>query len=248
MTRFGILLPRYEAGPEDVLEAARAAEEAGLHSVWTSDHLWDRPGTSVRPALEGWITLAAVAASTRRVAVGCLVLRVSQRRPGVLVAMVATAARIAPGRLRIGLGVGDGQARAEQRSYGIPFPSRPERLECLRATLHELRREVPEVPLWVGGSGFDILEVARDADGWSFWGPVSDFGAYRSRLAAGLEERMPETSWAGPFPGEEGVHELQEAGADEIVIAVGRGNYRERIEQLIEVGHRAGGRIPLGGI
>jgi alkanesulfonate monooxygenase SsuD/methylene tetrahydromethanopterin reductase-like flavin-dependent oxidoreductase (luciferase family) len=232
MIKFGVVLPQHDCGPDELFGAARLAEEQGLASVWLSDHVWGHPGGPTRPVLEGWTALAAVAASTDRVQVGSLVGRVSLRLPRVLAAMVETVARIAPGRFVAGLGIGDATNRDEHIAYGIPFPPKAGRLELLERTVEVLREIVPEVPIWIGGVSREVMAMAAKQEGWNFWGPAGEFASHCRRLKEIAQGRMPERSWAGSFPGDEGLRELEEAGADHVLVAVGAKNYRERIEQL----------------
>ncbi|MGH9266919.1 MAG: LLM class flavin-dependent oxidoreductase [Acidimicrobiales bacterium] len=235
MSRFGIVLPLKEASPGELIEAAAIAEEAGLDSVWVSDHLSTGRGGTGNPVPEAWTSLAAVAAATRRATVGSLVTRVSMRRPRVLAAMAQTVARIARGRLVVGLGIGDELGRAEEAAHGFALPTRRERLGLLEETIRLLRQHSPDVPVWVGGRSPALLRAAARVDGWSFWGPAEDFPKHRSRLESLAAGRMPESSWAGPFPGAEALRELGRVGADHLIVAVGAKNYRERIDQLLRV-------------
>lgn len=232
MSKFGVILPQHESGPEELLGAALLAEESGLDSVWVSDHVWGHPGGPTRPMLEGWMSLGAVAAATSRIKVGTLVTRVSLRLPRVLAAMVETAERIAPGRLVIALGIGDATNRDEQIAYGIPWPDKAGRLALLDQTLALLRGLAPSVPLWLGGASEEVLERAVDADGWNFWGPAGDFGRHLGRLERLAAEGMPETSWAGSLPKGKALDSLTDQAPDHILIAVGAANFEERIPQV----------------
>ena len=73
--RIGVTLPTFTAEARAALLSAAVAEGGGLDGVFAFDHLWPigRPG---RPALWCFGVLAAVAASTRRIALGPLVARV----------------------------------------------------------------------------------------------------------------------------------------------------------------------------
>ncbi|WP_338887931.1 LLM class flavin-dependent oxidoreductase [Rhodococcus sovatensis] len=96
MTRFGVVL-RPELPPESVVEAARAADSAGVDEVW----LWEDCFFS-----GGIATAATVLASTDRVNVGIGVLPTPLRNVAATAMEVATLARLHPGRLRVGLGHG----------------------------------------------------------------------------------------------------------------------------------------------
>lgn len=235
MTRFGVILPQHEAGPAELLGAAKMTEEAGLHSVWVSDHLWGHPGGPARPMLEAWTSLAAVAASTSKVKVGTLVTRVSLRRPRVLAGMAETVERIAPGRLVVALGIGDATNRDEQIAYGISWPDKAGRLALMDETIVFLRELVPSVPVWVGGVSDDLLGRAARVEGWNFWGPAPEFAGHRARLEAAAGGKMPETSWAGSLPKREELKLLQSAGVDHILVAVGAKNFSERIPQVADL-------------
>ena len=72
------------------------AEAVGLHSVWVCDHLLSGPPEE--GIHEGWTILAALAASTRRVELGQLVMCTSFRHPALLAKMATTANARARGR------------------------------------------------------------------------------------------------------------------------------------------------------
>ena len=86
--------------------AALAVEEAGFDGVWTWDHLRDPRGGLRAGVPEAMTVLAALAEVTRRIALGPLVLNVSNRHPGLLAQMAATLQQISSGRLLLGLGAG----------------------------------------------------------------------------------------------------------------------------------------------
>jgi F420-dependent oxidoreductase-like protein len=101
--------------------------ETSFHSVWTIDHFVP-PGAGQDPngpCLEGWTALAAAAAATERIRIGCLVTGVTFRHPAVLAKMAATVDHISNGRLEFGLGAA--WHEGEHRVYGIPFPAVGER-------------------------------------------------------------------------------------------------------------------------
>src|SRR2546426_10823127 len=125
-TQFGVLIPtreaimsgRPETGP--LLTMAARAEAAGCASVWTGDSL------TARPRQEPLTLLAAVAARTRRVAVGTAVLLPALRNPVVLAHVVGTLDRVAEGRVILGVGIAaDTPAiRKEFAAVGVPWERR----------------------------------------------------------------------------------------------------------------------------
>ena len=192
--RFGI-----HAGPQDCTLADlrrlwRVADDEGFHwcSVW--DHVYSVSDLAdpAKPAFEGVATMAALAAETRRVRVGCLVFCVCYRPLGVLAKAAVTIDHVSGGRCELGIGAGWNEI--ESRAFGIPFPSIRDRLDLLEESAAVLRRLFDgervtfegrqvhltdalceprpvqtKLRLWIGGQGERRLLriVARHADGWN---------------------------------------------------------------------------------
>ncbi len=116
--------------PVRVITAAGRAEAAGFDGVYVGDHV-----LHPRPLLESVVTLSAVASSTERLSIGPCVMLVALRQPLVLAKQLATLANFAPGRLRLGIGVG-GEYPAEFAAAGVPLSGRGRRTE---AALRQLR-------------------------------------------------------------------------------------------------------------
>lgn len=228
--RFGVLLPQHHSSKDELFQAARLAEESGLDSIWLADHVFGRPDPD-RPILEGWMALSAVAAITERVTVGPLVARVTLRLPRVLAAMVETLEKIAPSRLVAALGVGDSSVAGEQASYGIPFPSKAERLKLLDETIRWIREVSPQTPIWIGGTAAELLDRANEIDGFNFWVEPEEFGGLAGRLKG---RNNLELSWSGNMPDRDQIDLVVNAGAGHIIVPVGIKNYRERIAFLAD--------------
>jgi alkanesulfonate monooxygenase SsuD/methylene tetrahydromethanopterin reductase-like flavin-dependent oxidoreductase (luciferase family) len=194
MLRFGI-----HAGPQDctldeLRRLWRIADERGFHwcSVW--DHLFSVSDLQnpAKPAFEGVATMAALAAETRRVRVGCLVFCVCYRPLGMLAKAAVTIDHISGGRCELGIGAGWNEAEA--RAFGIPFPAIGARLDLVEESAIVLRRLFdgervtfagrqlqlvdalcdprpvqPRLRLWIAGQGEKrmLRIVARHADGWN---------------------------------------------------------------------------------
>jgi alkanesulfonate monooxygenase SsuD/methylene tetrahydromethanopterin reductase-like flavin-dependent oxidoreductase (luciferase family) len=147
-----LLLVPMAARAIELRDAAVAAEDAGFDGVWTWDHLRDTGGSAIGVP-EAWTALTAIAAATRRVAIGPLVLNVVNRHPGLLANMAATLQELSGGRLLLGIGAGGGRDlpyAAEQQMIGLPVDSDPIRRGRLAEACQVLRR------LWSGdASDFD---------------------------------------------------------------------------------------------
>ncbi|MEA2829171.1 MAG: hypothetical protein QOG43_3610 [Actinomycetota bacterium] len=191
--RLGITLPQFRADPQPVLDAARAAEGAGLDGVFVFDHLWPL-GQPHRPALHSYELLAAVATETKSVTVGTLVARVGLIPDAMLLHALHTLHLIAGDRLVAGLGTGDGANRDENLAYGVGFPSMTERR--IRLVACSMALVGAGVVTWVGGRSATAREmaIAGRARGWNGWGlDVVSFAADAAELAGtGVEP-----TWAG---------------------------------------------------
>jgi F420-dependent oxidoreductase-like protein len=141
--------PQQGLSYDEVLAAARAAEEAGLEAFFRSDHFASFPGPEGLPTTEAWSTLAGIARETRTIRIGSLVSPVTFRIPGVLAKQVATVDEMSSGRVELGMGAGWNDE--EHAQLGIPFPDlgeRYDRFEEAVAIVHGLWTE-PD------GWGFD---------------------------------------------------------------------------------------------
>lgn len=146
----GVSLPT--VGPigerEFLLATARAAENAGLHSVWATDHVilpkhrtseypYKRSTTEVLFS-EGvaWLdpvaVMGVVAGATERVTIGTSVLVLPYRSPIVLANELSTLDRLSGGRIILGVGVG--WMAEEFDALGVPASERGARTdEYIRA-------------------------------------------------------------------------------------------------------------------
>jgi len=197
-----------DAGPDEIVAVARAADRLGFAWVTCSDHVavpasyaasmgatWYEPAT----------TLAFVAAATERVRLLSHVLVLPYRHPLVAAKLFATLDRLSGGRAIIG--TGSGHLKPEFRALGLDHAARAamsdEYLEALAVALENdvssfsgrfvswrdmmvAPRPVqqPRPPLWVGGNTVAMAQRAgRLGDGWVPWQiAVEDF-TERARLA-----------------------------------------------------------------
>jgi len=206
---------------EALRDVWRIADEAGFDHVWDFDHLASigANGTD-RPVYEGWTLLAAIAASTHRVRLGCLVTGNTYRHPALLAKMAVTVDHLSGGRLEFGIGAA--WAESEHRMYGIE--GLDHRVGRLRESLDVIASlwtrerttfegryyhfkdaianpkpiQKPHPPIWIGAGGDQMLQVvARYADVWN----VS--GASTPGAAAELSQKLDEAcTKAGRDPGQ----------------------------------------------
>jgi F420-dependent oxidoreductase-like protein len=201
-------------GWPELREAALAVEAAGFDSLWLDDHLLSDEGDWHDPKLEGWTSLAAVAASTRRLRLGLLVAANTFRNPGFTAKLATTLDHLSGGRAV--LGIGGGWFEREHDAFGIPFGGGfGERLDRLDEAVMLIRRLLdgerfshegrfytfhdavceprpiqPRLPILIGGSGprKTLRTTARYADIWNGYGDAETIG----RTSATLRERCDE--------------------------------------------------------
>ena len=177
-----------------MLDVWKATDEVEVFdSCWNFDHFYPLVGDQAGPCMEAWVTLTALASSTKRVRVGCMVNGAPYRHPALLANMAATLDIVSNGRLNLGLGAGWMEPECE--AYGIellPIGKRMDRLEeyvqVVRSLLYnettdfageyyqvkEARCEPKVVqpdglPIVVGGGGErrTLRIVAQYADHWN---------------------------------------------------------------------------------
>ncbi|MDQ4073770.1 MAG: LLM class flavin-dependent oxidoreductase [Thermoproteota archaeon] len=113
---------------------AHLADLLSFDSIYTYDHLVphyrDNTGKNIFECL---IMLSALAATTRRVKIGQIVLCNSYRNPSLLAKMLSTLDIISNGRLE--LGIGAGWYEQEYTAYGYHYPPNVERIKQLDESL-----------------------------------------------------------------------------------------------------------------
>jgi F420-dependent oxidoreductase-like protein len=121
--------------PRQLGEIARAADEAGVDTIWLPDHLIqvDPRSTPEADMLEAYATLGFLAGQTERVRLGTLVTGVTYRPPALLVKTVTTLDVLSGGRVwfRVGAGYHEGEAAG----LDLPLPPVAERFARLEETL-----------------------------------------------------------------------------------------------------------------
>jgi F420-dependent oxidoreductase-like protein len=189
--RIGIKSSGQDTTIEDLQMVWRIADEAGFDHVWVFDHLASiGAGGPDRPVFEGWSLLAAIAAATRHVRLGCLVTANTYRNPALLAKIAVTVDHLSKGRLEFGIGAA--WAQVEHQMYGIQGLDHrvgrlSESLQILRSLWTQPRTtfegryyamrdaicnpkpiQQPYPPIWIGAGGERTLMLtARHADVWN---------------------------------------------------------------------------------
>ncbi|MDN4160399.1 TIGR03557 family F420-dependent LLM class oxidoreductase [Nocardioides abyssi] len=138
--RFGYFLSCEEYTPQQLVEQAVAAEEAGFEALWISDHFhpWnDEQGESAFV----WSVIGAlsqVCSLPVTTAVTCPTVRT---HPAVVAQAAATASVMLDGRFTLGVGTGEA---LNEHILGGPWPSLDVRLEMLEEAVEVMRE------LWTG--------------------------------------------------------------------------------------------------
>ncbi|MFJ4558516.1 TIGR03619 family F420-dependent LLM class oxidoreductase [Streptomyces massasporeus] len=210
-----------EAGPDDLLEIARAADRSGFDYLASCDHV-AIPRRLAAAMSTVWYdpvaTLAFLAAATERIRLLSHVAIVGLRHPLLTAKQYATLDHLSGGRLI--LGVGAGHVQEEFEALGVDFRQRgpvlDECLDALRAALGP--DEFPEhhgklyafeglgqrprpaqdrVPVWVGGSSPPaVRRAALTGDGWL---PQGDPRDRLPAQIARIRELRDRAGVQGPF-------------------------------------------------
>lgn len=184
------------AKPSVVAEVAGAAEVAGWDGLFIWDHLAWAGGI---PSGDPWISLAAAATATTRIALGLDVSPLPRRRPQIVATAVAAIDQLSNGRIIFGAGLGgsdaeyttfgedpDAKVRAgkldeslgilDQLWRGHRVDHRGINYTVAGATLSPLPRQRPRPPIWIGGAAAPALRRAARWDGYSVGAIVDEHG------------------------------------------------------------------------
>jgi alkanesulfonate monooxygenase SsuD/methylene tetrahydromethanopterin reductase-like flavin-dependent oxidoreductase (luciferase family) len=200
----GIRVPHglFGLGPDAVASFAADVEASGLDRIWTGDHVSFKGGRGY----DGLLTVTALAAVTRRVALQTAVYLLALRHPVPVARQVAAVAELAPGRFAFGIGVG-GDDPAEVANCGVDPATRGRRTDESLALVRRLLAgetvdhdgdafrlagasivptPAPPVPVLVGGrSPAALRRAGRLGDGWiGIWVTPDRFAA----AVAGVED------------------------------------------------------------
>ena len=177
----------------DLRKLWQIADSNGFYWVSVWDHFYENPTQDGKsPCFEATTTMAAIAAETENVRIGCLVMAIGYRNPALLAKATVTIDHISNGRVE--MGIGGGWYEMEFLAYGYPYPPIKTRLDQLeegaqiiRSMLHNeattfqgkhysvdnaylFPRPIQASPrLWIGGLGEKrtLRITAKYADGWN---------------------------------------------------------------------------------
>ena len=199
--KLGICVPHYGRAIEidRMLGVVRRAEEAGLDSVWVTDHVIVPQDVDViyrEHMLDPLAVLPWLAAVTERMTLGTSVVILPYRSPIPVAKLLASVDVLSGGRLMVGVAIG--WMEGEFDALGVPFKERVSRseeaitlmktlwteeqpdLDTARHHLHGLQvspmpLHKPRPPILVGGmSEAAMRRVARMGDGWHATGAAPE--------------------------------------------------------------------------
>ena len=191
--KLGICIPHYGRPIEvdRMLAVAQRAEEAGLDSIWVTDHVIVPRDVDViyrEHMLDPLAVLPWLAGVTGRIALGTSVIILPYRSPIPVAKLLASVDVLSGGRLIVGAAIG--WMEGEFAALGVPFQERVSRseeaLELMRALWTQERPDIetkrhrlsglqvspmplqkPRPPLLIGGMSEGAQRrVARLGDGW----------------------------------------------------------------------------------
>jgi alkanesulfonate monooxygenase SsuD/methylene tetrahydromethanopterin reductase-like flavin-dependent oxidoreductase (luciferase family) len=220
--KIGLMLPHMEKPDgqrswSQIREMAELGEAIGMDSLWVVDHFLFKLDNDDPPRgiWECWSLLSALAACTKTVELGTLVLGTGFRNPALLAKMADTVDEISGGRLILGLGAG--YHKFEYDAFGFPFDNKFSRFEEALQIIHgllrnghidfegrfysardcELKPRGPRPdgpPILIGSMGHKMLRLlGRYADMWNgFWDYAGNSPGQLAEVRALIDEACVE--------------------------------------------------------
>lgn len=178
---------------QKMIQLAKVSEESGFSHIWVGDsHLIWR---------EAYVNMTAMMLNTTKVKFGTGVTNPLTRHPSVLASAYATLEEYAPGRMIVGIGLGDSSVETMglKPSTLANFEKSLEQMRELFAgkeaqlpsgKIHLLHPCKRKVPIYIAASGPKMLELSgRIADGIIILVGVADdyISHAREKIAAGAQ-------------------------------------------------------------
>ena len=260
--KIGVILPASTPDPAhpiigDIRASARRAEQLGLDSVWTTDHL-----IASAPMLDSSVVLATAAAVTERITIGYGVMLVALRTPAWAAKQISSLPVVSGDRLALGVGTGNPvHGDVGWRAAGMSFADRGRRTDEALRVLPALVTGQPAVladglevtlspgaampPVLIAGNGDRAMRRAAEfGDGWIAIGLTpSDVASSLSalaELAAGFERPVPRLTIVGPVldddPGKAAAQlaAYAEAGTERVIL-IPTGDWERDYERAAEL-------------
>jgi len=172
-----------QSSREIISDCAITADQAGLDSLWITEHIAippdDAEGSGGR-YLDPLITLSYLAGKTEQIKLGTGVLILPYRPPVITAKLIATLQELANGRVKLGVGIG--WMRSEFKALGIDLRKRVSDSERILQFLHDAfdndvvtQHDQPFIfsprpmrpPILVGGAApHAIKRAVKYGDGW----------------------------------------------------------------------------------
>jgi F420-dependent oxidoreductase-like protein len=141
-----------------MLDVWRAADQHEVfESAWNFDHFEPIFSDRAGPCMEGWSMLAAMAAATSRLRIGCQVSGMPYRHPSVMANIAATVDIVSNGRLIIGLGAGWNQEESD--ALGIRLPPLKERFDQFEEGVQVIIRLLSDDRANFAGQHFTLTDA-----------------------------------------------------------------------------------------
>jgi alkanesulfonate monooxygenase SsuD/methylene tetrahydromethanopterin reductase-like flavin-dependent oxidoreductase (luciferase family) len=262
--KIGVILPGSTPDPAhpiigDIRASARFAEQAGLDSVWTTDHL-----VASAPMLDSSVVLATAAAVTDRITIGYGVMLLALRPVAWAAKQIAALQYVSGNRIALGVGTGNPvHGDIGWRAAGMSFADRGRRTDESLRVLPALVTGQPAVlgdglevtlspgavmpPVLIAGNGDRALRrAAAYGDGWiSILLPPDEVASRLSalgELAAGHGRPTPRATVVGPVldadPGKAAAQlaGYAEAGTERVILVPSGADWQrdyERAGQLL---------------
>lgn len=197
----------------EIRELAVVAEDVGLDSVWTEDHLFYQPRDEIIGPWEAWTILAGLAEATEKMRIGSMISPLGMRSPALLAKQAETVDEMSDGRLVLGVGLGWNEA--EHQAVGSSLDGRLQRflegwqvllsafdeghaaLEGRYTTVKDFhlipRGPRPRPELMIGSRGPKTLAaVLPHVDGWNWDGFANkpDEFAHQSEMVDEICEQV----------------------------------------------------------